>query len=203
MTALIQGSLYYELCLPVIPFETANVRIIIFIFIIFFSKKKFIFALSNILISKLMDRAQIKIVNKSNFPNPGYATKNAAGMDLKANVEHPIYIHPMERAVIPTGIYIQLPDGYEAQVRPRSGLAAKHGISVLNTPGTIDADYCGEILVILINLSDKDFIVDSGDRIAQLVISQYTIASFIEYKEVEEFVETERGSGGLGSTGMN
>lgn len=142
----------------------------------------------------------VKIVNKSRHRLPEYETPLSAGMDLKANTSEPIVLGPMERQLIPTGLHIQLPEGYEAQVRPRSGLALKHGITVCNTPGTVDADYTGEIGVILINLSNEKFVINPGDRIAQLVVSKY---ERIEWKEVRELDETERGSGGFGSTGTN
>lgn len=141
---------------------------------------------------------KVNIVNKSAYPTPAYATEKSAGMDLKANLTEPVTLEPLERAMIPTGLFIALPDGTEAQVRPRSGLAAKHGISVLNSPGTIDADYRGEIKVILVNLSNEPFTVNPGERIAQLVIARY---EKIEWSEVEVLDETERGAGGFGSTG--
>ncbi|MBQ8422337.1 MAG: dUTP diphosphatase [Bacteroidales bacterium] len=141
---------------------------------------------------------KVKIVNRSAYPSPFYATEKSAGMDLKADIAEPIVLAPLERAMIPTGLYIALPDGTEAQVRPRSGLAAKHGISVLNAPGTIDADYRGEIKVILVNLSNEPFTVNPGERIAQMVIARY---EKVEWDEVEVLDETERGEGGFGSTG--
>lgn len=141
---------------------------------------------------------KVKIVNRSAYPSPFYATEKSAGMDLKADIAEPIVLGPLERAMIPTGLYIALPDGTEAQVRPRSGLAAKHGISVLNAPGTIDADYRGEIKVILVNLSNEPFAVNPGERIAQMVIARY---EKVEWDEVEVLDETERGEGGFGSTG--
>lgn len=141
---------------------------------------------------------KVKIVNRSAYPSPFYATEKSAGMDLKADIAEPIVLGPLERAMIPTGLYIALPDGTEAQVRPRSGLAAKHGISVLNAPGTIDADYRGEIKVILVNLSNEPFTVNPGERIAQMVIARY---EKVEWDEVEVLDETERGEGGFGSTG--
>jgi dUTP pyrophosphatase len=142
---------------------------------------------------------KVRIVNKSAYPSPFYATEKSAGMDLKANIDEPIVLGPLERAMVPTGIYIALPDGTEAQVRPRSGLAAKYGISVLNAPGTIDADYRGEIKVILVNLSNDTFTVNPGERIAQMVVAKY---EKVEWDEVESLDETERGEGGFGSTGL-
>ena len=141
---------------------------------------------------------KVKVVNKSKHPLPQYATEGAAGMDLRANIDDPIVLKPLERKLIPTGLYISLPIGYEAQVRPRSGLALKHGISVCNTPGTVDADYRGQVGVILINLSNEDFVVKNGERIAQMVISKHERA---EWLPVEELDETERGAGGYGHTG--
>ena len=140
----------------------------------------------------------VKIVNKSNHQLPSYATASSAGMDLKANILEPIVLKPMERYLFPTGIYIQLPEGYEAQIRPRSGLAAKYGITVTNAPGTVDADYTGEVKVSLINLSNDTFVVQPGERIAQMVIARY---EKITWNEVAELDETERGAGGFGSTG--
>ncbi|MBO5418850.1 MAG: dUTP diphosphatase [Bacteroidales bacterium] len=142
---------------------------------------------------------KVRIVNKSSYPSPFYATEKSAGMDLKANIDEPIVLGPLERAMVPTGIYIALPDGTEAQVRPRSGLAAKYGISVLNAPGTIDADYRGEVKVILVNLSNDAFTVNPGERIAQMVVAKY---EKVEWDEVESLDETERGEGGFGSTGL-
>ena len=141
---------------------------------------------------------KVKIVNHSAFETPFYATEKSAGMDLKANITEPIVLRPLERAMIPTGIFIALPDGTEAQIRPRSGLAAKHGISVLNSPGTIDADYRGEIKVILVNLSNDEFSINPGERIAQMVVARY---EKVKWDEVELLDETERGAGGFGSTG--
>lgn len=143
--------------------------------------------------------SKVKIVNKSNHRLPEYATPGAAGMDLKANTMEPIVLKPLERQMIPTGIHIQLPDGYEAQIRPRSGLAAKYGVTVCNTPGTCDMDYIGEIKVILINLSNENFVINPGDRIAQLVVAKY---ERVEWDEVATLDETERGEGGFGSTGL-
>ena len=142
---------------------------------------------------------KVKIVNKSNHRLPEYATPLSAGMDLKANTSEPIVLKPLERQLIPTGISIQLPEGCEAQVRPRSGLAAKYGITVANAPGTVDADYTGEIKVILINLSNENFLINPGDRIAQMVIARY---ERVEWDEVAELNPTERGDGGFGSTGV-
>lgn len=141
---------------------------------------------------------KVKIINKSKHQLPEYATKMSAGMDIRANIEEPVVIKPMQRAIIPTGLYIQLPQGSEAQIRPRSGLAIKKGVTVLNSPGTIDADYRGEIGVILINLSSEDFIVENGERIAQMVIAKYKQAQWVE---VEHLDETDRGAGGFGHTG--
>ena len=142
---------------------------------------------------------KVKIVNKSVWPTPSYATEKSAGMDLKANIEEPVVLGPLERAMIPTGLFIALPDGTEAQVRPRSGLAAKHGISVQNSPGTIDSDYRGEIKVILVNLSNEPFVINPGERIAQMVVARY---EKVEWDEVDVLDETERGAGGFGSTGV-
>lgn len=141
---------------------------------------------------------KIKVVNKGHQPLPQYATKLSAGMDLRANIDEPITLKPLERRLIPTGLHIALPAGYEAQVRPRSGLALKKGITVLNTPGTVDADYRGEVGVVLINLSQEDFIVEDGERIAQMVIARHEQADF---ELVELLDETERGEGGYGHTG--
>ena len=141
---------------------------------------------------------KVKIVNKSSFDTPFYATERSAGMDIKANIEEPITLQPLQRAMVPTGLYIALPEGAEAQIRPRSGLAAKHGITVLNTPGTIDADYRGEIKVILVNLSNEDFVINPGERIAQMVVARY---EQVEWDAVEVLDDTERGAGGFGSTG--
>lgn len=142
---------------------------------------------------------KIKIINKSEHPLPKYATEQSAGADLTANISESVILRPLERRLIPTGIHIGLPSGYEAQVRPRSGLALKHGVTVLNAPGTIDADYTGEIGVVLINLSDKDFVINDGDRIAQLVITRHESA---EWVQVDRLDETERGDGGYGHTGV-
>lgn len=142
---------------------------------------------------------KIKVINKGRQPLPAYATKQSAGMDLRANLTEPITLRPLERRLVPTGLYIALPAGYEAQVRPRSGLALKHGITVLNTPGTVDADYRGEIGVCLINLSHEDFTINDGERIAQMVIARHETGEFVE---VEELDSTERGAGGYGHTGV-
>jgi dUTP pyrophosphatase len=140
----------------------------------------------------------IKIVNKSNNPLPGYSTELSAGMDLRANLNEDIILKPLARILVPTGLFIQLPEGYEAQIRPRSGLALKHGITVLNTPGTIDADYRGEIGVILVNLSQEDFLIKNGERICQMIISKHESAN---WEEVNVLDETNRGAGGFGHTG--
>ncbi|MBQ9646281.1 MAG: dUTP diphosphatase [Prevotella sp.] len=142
---------------------------------------------------------KIKVVNRGHQPLPAYATEQSAGMDLRANISEPIVLRPLQRHLIPTGIHIALPAGYEAQVRPRSGLALKKGVTVLNAPGTIDADYRGEVGVVLINLSQEDFVVNDGERIAQMVISRCEKADFIE---VETLDDTERGAGGYGHTGV-
>jgi dUTP pyrophosphatase len=141
---------------------------------------------------------KVQIINRSHHPLPQYATPQSAGVDLRANIEAPIELRPMERRLVPTGIFMALPPGYEAQVRPRSGLAIKHGITVLNTPGTIDADYRGEVCVILVNLSDEPFVIADGERIAQMVIARHEQA---EWQEVEVLSETERGAGGFGHSG--
>ena len=142
---------------------------------------------------------QIKVVNKGRQPLPAYATEQSAGMDLRANISEPVVLRPMERRLIPTGLYIALPAGYEAQVRPRSGLALKHGITVLNAPGTIDADYRGELGVLLVNLSNEAFTINDGERIAQMVIARHEQATFVEVSELDD---TERGTGGYGHTGV-
>lgn len=141
---------------------------------------------------------EVKIINKSNHQLPSYATEHSAGMDIRAFIDDPIVLHPMERKLIHTGLYMALPNGYEAQVRPRSGLALKHGITVLNAPGTVDADYRGEVGVILINLSNEDFVINDGERIAQIVISKHETVDFVEVNELDE---TERGNGAYGHTG--
>lgn len=142
---------------------------------------------------------KIKVVNRGHQQLPTYATPQSAGMDLRANLDEPVTLHPLERKLIPTGLHMALPEGYEAQVRPRSGLALKHGLTVLNTPGTIDADYRGEIGVVLINLSQQDFVVNDGERIAQMVIARHEQGDFVV---VEELNATERGEGGYGHTGV-
>lgn len=142
---------------------------------------------------------KVKIINKSHHPSPNYETLESAGMDLRSNIKTDITLKPNQRAIVPTGIFIALPKGYEAQIRSRSGLAAKHGVTVLNSPGTIDADYRGEIGVILINFSGNDFIIKNGDRIAQIVIAKHERAI---WEECNDLSKTERGSGGFGSTGQ-
>jgi len=141
---------------------------------------------------------KVRIVNKSQNSIPLYSTKQSAGMDLRADLTEPLVLKPFERKLIPTGLYIQLPDGYEAQVRPRSGLAINKGVTVLNSPGTIDADYRGEIKIILINLSQEEFIINHGERIAQMIISAY---KQVEWEEVFQLEDSERGEGGFGHTG--
>lgn len=141
---------------------------------------------------------KVQIVNRSPYPCPAYATEQSAGVDLKANLKEPVVLQPLQRTLVPTGLYIALPKGYEAQVRPRSGLALKHGITVLNTPGTVDADYRGEVCVILVNLSQEPFEIVPGERIAQMVIARH---EQVEWDEVEVLDETQRGAGGFGSTG--
>lgn len=142
---------------------------------------------------------KVKIVNKSSFPLPGYATLHSSGIDLYANISSSIKILSLQRILIPTGIFVEIPDGYEAQIRPRSGLALKHGLTVLNTPGTIDSDYRGEISIILINLGSDEFLLEPGIKIAQMVFSRYESVHFIE---VNELTETSRGAGGFGHTGI-
>ncbi len=141
---------------------------------------------------------QVKIVNRSKHALPAYETKASAGMDLRANIDAPVVLEPLGRALIPTGLFIALPEGYEAQIRPRSGLAAKHGISVLNSPGTIDADYRGEIKVILVNLSNEPFTIEDGERVCQMVVAKH---EHVAWESVEVLDETERGEGGFGHTG--
>ncbi|GAB6120202.1 dUTP diphosphatase [Dysgonomonas termitidis] len=140
----------------------------------------------------------VKIINKSHHPLPEYATPYSAGVDLRANITEPVTLKPLGRTLIPTGLYLELPQGYEAQIRPRSGLAFKHGLTVLNSPGTIDADYRGEIRVILVNLSNDDFVINDGERICQMVIASH---EQVLWDEVEAINETERGAGGFGHTG--
>lgn len=146
-----------------------------------------------------MDIVKVKIIIKSENPLPQYSTKSSAGMDLRANLSESVLLKPLERKLIPTGIFIELPDGYECQIRPRSGLALKSGITVLNTPGTIDADYRGEIGIILVNLSSEPFVVNNGDRICQMVVARH---STVEWESVEVLEESERSSGGFGHTGI-
>lgn len=142
---------------------------------------------------------KVEIINRSKHQLPSYATNLSAGMDLRANIDEPIVLAPLQRVLVPTGLFIALPEGYEAQVRPRSGLAIKKGITVLNSPGTIDADYRGEVCVILVNLSDESFTIADGERIAQMVIARY---EQVEWNEVEILSDTERGAGGFGHTGV-
>ena len=141
---------------------------------------------------------QVRIINRSKHPLPTYATNASAGMDLRANLDSPIVLKSLERTLVPTGLFIELPVGTEAQIRPRSGLAFKNGLTVLNSPGTIDADYRGEVKVILVNISKEDFIINNGERVAQMVIAKHEQA---EWVEVKELLETDRGAGGFGSTG--
>jgi dUTP pyrophosphatase len=142
---------------------------------------------------------EVKIINRSHHPLPQYETSQSAGMDLRANLDAPVTLQPMERRLVPTGLFIALPKGYEAQVRPRSGLAIKHGITVLNAPGTIDADYRGEVCVILVNLSQSPFTINDGERIAQMVVARHEQA---QWQPVDELDATERGAGGFGHTGL-
>ena len=146
-----------------------------------------------------MDFVKVKIINRSNNPLPSYSTSESAGMDLRAYLSEPMVLEPMQRALVPTGISIELPHGYECQLRPRSGLALKKGITLLNTPGTIDADYRGEVGVILINLSNEPFVIENGERICQMVVTNY---SKVEWKAAETLEETTRGEGGFGHTGV-
>lgn len=141
----------------------------------------------------------VKVINKGHQPLPAYATSQSAGMDLRANIDESIVLHPMERRLVPTGLHIALPQGFEAQIRPRSGLALKHGITVLNTPGTIDADYRGELMVLLVNLSSDNFVVNDGERIAQMVVARH---AQVQFAPVTELDSTERGEGGYGHTGV-
>lgn len=140
----------------------------------------------------------IKVINKSSHPLPSYATEGAAGLDLRASLTEAVTLRPLERKLIPTGLYIELPLGYEAQIRPRSGLSVRHGITVINSPGTIDADYRGEVQVPLVNLSNEPFVIEDGERIAQMVIARHEV---IQWEPVEELSETKRGTGGFGHTG--
>ena len=142
---------------------------------------------------------QVKVINKSINNLPEYGSVGAAGLDLRADIIDPVVLKPFERKLIPTGLYMEIPTGYEVQIRPRSGLAVKHGITVLNTPGTVDSDYVGEICVCLINLSNEDFVVNPGDRIAQMVLAKHEV---VEWEVVDALSETERGEGGFGSTGV-
>lgn len=148
----------------------------------------------------VMDRIKVKIINKSRHELPSYETPSSAGMDVRASLDAPVTLNPLERALIPTGLHIQLPQGYECQIRPRSGLALKHGISLVNTPGTVDADYRGEIGVIVINLSNEPFVINDGERICQMVITNYT---HVHWELVERLDETVRGDGGFGHTGVD
>lgn len=147
-----------------------------------------------------MERIKVKIINKSHHPLPSYETPESAGMDVRANLDQPVVLKPLERALIPTGLYIQLPAGHECQIRPRSGLALKHGISIVNTPGTVDADYRGEIGIIVINLSNEEFTISDGERICQMVITDYT---HVQWEEVERLDQTKRGTGAFGHTGVD
>jgi len=146
----------------------------------------------------MKDYMEVKIVNRSDHPLPTYSTEHSAGMDLRAFLQDEVVLKPLERKLIPTGLYLEIPQGYEAQIRPRSGLAIKHGITVLNTPGTIDADYRGEVCVILVNLSGEDFVIHNGDRICQMVLASHEKA---DWKLTEELETSGRGSGGFGHTG--
>lgn len=147
-----------------------------------------------------MERIKVKIINKSHHPLPEYETPESAGMDVRAFLDKPVTLQPLERALIPTGLHIQLPAGHECQIRPRSGLALKHGISIVNSPGTVDADYRGEIGVIVINLSNEPFTINDGERICQMVITDYT---HIAWEEVKELDQTKRGTGAFGHTGVD
>ena len=142
----------------------------------------------------------VKVVNRSKHDLPKYSTVLSAGLDLRANIDEAIVLKPLERKLVPTGLFIELPEGFEAQIRPRSGLAIKHGITVLNTPGTIDADYRGEVMVILVNLSNEEFTINDGERICQMVINKHET---IEWQIAEELIETDRGTGGFGHTGKH
>lgn len=147
-----------------------------------------------------MDNVKVKIINSSGNELPGYSTPSSAGMDVRASLERPMTLQPMQRALVPTGLRVQLPQGYEMQLRPRSGLALKHGITLLNTPGTIDADYRGEIGVIMVNLSAEPFVINDGDRICQMVVTRY---SHVAWEPSETLDDTARGEGGFGHTGVN
>ena len=147
----------------------------------------------------MTDITEVEVINRSHHPLPQYATPLSAGMDLRANIDAPVTLRPLERHLIPTGLFIALPPGYEAQVRPRSGLALKKGITVLNSPGTIDADYRGELMVLLVNLSADDFVVNDGERIAQMVVARHAQVQFVPVAELDD---TERGAGGYGHTGV-
>jgi dUTP pyrophosphatase len=142
---------------------------------------------------------KVKVINRSTNPLPEYATEFSAGMDVRANNAEPILLRPLGRAMVPTGLFLEIPPGYEVQVRPRSGLAAKKGVTVLNAPGTIDADYRGEVCVILVNLSDQDFVIERGERVAQLILARH---EHIEWEDADTLSGTERGAGGFGSTGV-
>ena len=144
------------------------------------------------------DSLAVKVVNKSHHPLPAYQTPAAAGLDLRAALAEPLRLKPLERALVPTGLYLEIPEGYEAQVRPRSGLAYKHGVTVLNSPGTIDADYRGEVKVLLVNLSAEEFVIQDGERIAQLVVARHEV---VQWKAVEALSDSSRGAGGFGSSG--
>jgi len=144
---------------------------------------------------------EVKILNKSPFDLPQYATIHSAGMDLKANISESIILEPLKRVLVPTGLHIELPEGYEAQIRPRSGLAVKHGISLVNSPGTIDADYRGEIKIILVNLSDQPFVLAPGERIAQMIVARFERVDWVTVEELGALGESKRGEGGFGSTG--
>ena len=146
----------------------------------------------------MLDKIKVKIVNKSGNPLPAYSTLQSAGMDLRASIAEPITLEPLQRTLVPTGVYIQLPQGYECQIRPRSGMALKRGLTILNTPGTIDADYRGEVCVILVNLSNEPQTIENGERICQMVVARH---STVEWEEVTELDATERGEGGFGHTG--
>jgi dUTP pyrophosphatase len=145
-----------------------------------------------------MESISVKIINQSSHPLPTYQTQHSAGMDLRANLESPVTLQPLQRALLPTGLFMELPEGYEAQIRPRSGLAFKHGLTVLNSPGTIDADYRGEIKVLLVNLSDAPFTIENGERIAQMIVTSY---QQVKWQLAETLSDTTRGAGGYGSTG--